>query len=272
MFSLFETFIAVFETKSFTKAAQQLFISQPTATVRIRKLEDDLKVKLFSRGQHQEVIPTAAASLLYPKALTYLNDWSELQLMLKNQTPARRSFKIGASHSAATTVLPLIFRELLADLGQLNVELLMLDSQEVFDRIQNHELHLGIIEKPMMSDVTTTFPLFKDELVLAGDWESELFFIREAGSGVAHYTQNYLKEMSWTPQNIVSVNNNDVIISHLRAGLGASLISKRFVGRDLPYKQLGERYQRIFYGVSFSAEQDVLTKKLIKQIRHLGDF
>lgn len=39
MFALLETFIAVFETKSFTRAANQCFISQPTATVRIKKLE-----------------------------------------------------------------------------------------------------------------------------------------------------------------------------------------------------------------------------------------
>lgn len=47
MFALLETFIAVFETKSFTRAANQCFISQPTATVRIKKLEEELKVHLF---------------------------------------------------------------------------------------------------------------------------------------------------------------------------------------------------------------------------------
>lgn len=83
MFALLETFIAVFETKSFTRAANQCFISQPTATVRIKKLEEELKVHLFSRGQHQEVIPTESAHLLYPKALKTLNDWNELQFSLK---------------------------------------------------------------------------------------------------------------------------------------------------------------------------------------------
>ena len=112
MFALLETFIAVFETKSFTRAANQCFISQPTATVRIKKLEEELKVHLFSRGQHQEVIPTESAHLLYPKALKTLNDWNELQFSLKNQTPSRKPFKIAASHSSATTVLPLIFNNL----------------------------------------------------------------------------------------------------------------------------------------------------------------
>ena len=101
---------------------------------------------------------------------------------LKNQTPSRKPFKIAASHSSATTVLPLIFKNLIPELEQLNIELMMLDSQEVFDLIRNHEIHFGIIEKPMMDETIETFPLFKDELVLAGNPESDIFFIREAGS------------------------------------------------------------------------------------------
>ena len=83
MFALLETFIAVFDTKSFPRAASQCFSSQPPATVRIKKLEEELKVQLFSRGQHQEVIPTESDHLLYPKALKTLNDWNELQFSFK---------------------------------------------------------------------------------------------------------------------------------------------------------------------------------------------
>ena len=64
MFSLFETFIAIYETRSFTKAGQYLFISQPTVTVRIKKLEE-VGNSLFIRGKNREVIPTEAAKLLY---------------------------------------------------------------------------------------------------------------------------------------------------------------------------------------------------------------
>ena len=116
-----------------------------------------------------------------------LNDWNELQFSLKNQTPSRKPFKIAASHSSATTVLPLIFKNLIPELEQLNIELMMLDSQEVFDLIRNHEIHFGIIEKPMMDETIETFPLFKDELVLAGNPESDIFFIREILSILTYF-------------------------------------------------------------------------------------
>lgn len=96
MFPLFETFIAVYETKSFTRASKYLFISQPTVTVRIRKLEEELGTSLFSRGQNQEVIPTEAAMHLYAPALKYIKSWEKLQAEIqekqKKNTPLRLVF------------------------------------------------------------------------------------------------------------------------------------------------------------------------------------
>lgn len=75
----------------------------------------------------------------------------------------------------------MIFKNLIPELEQLNIELMMLDSQEVFDLIRNHEIHFGIIEKPMMDETIETFPLFKDELVLAGNPESDIFLFAKQG-------------------------------------------------------------------------------------------
>lgn len=271
MFSLFETFIAVYETKSFTRAGNYSFISQPTVTVRIKKLEEELQTSLFSRGQHQEIIPTRAADLLYGKALQYLNDWEKIQKELKQQNQDKHSFKLGLSQSAATSIVPTLFKTFIDDLEQLNVEIVMYDSEKIFDLVKNHDLHFGIIEKPIMSDRTETFQLFQDELVLAGNLESDIFFVREKGSGVGHYTQMYLREQEYAPKNIVQINSNGVIIALLKAGIGASLISKRFVSEGIFYKSLGKRYFRNFSGVSFLDERDIFIQKLIMQIKSVSE-
>lgn len=83
---------------------------------------------------------------------------------------------------------------------------------------------------------------------------------------------NYLKENNLNPKNLVSVNNNDMIVSQLNAGIGVSLISKRFINENIAFQSLDERYHRIFYGVSFLAEQDKLLKTVIKQIKNLSEF
>lgn len=267
MFSLFETFIVVYETKSFTLAGKYLFISQPTVTVRIKKLEEELKSTLFLRGKHQEIIPTEAAILFYPKAIAYLKKWEEDQAEVQKKSLAKHPFKIGVSHSAALSIMPRIFKVFEGELEHLDVEINMYDSEKVFELVANHDLHFGIIERLLISDQTKTFPLFLDELVLAGNTDSETFFTRESGSGIGYYIKRYLKSAPSAQRNIVRMNSNEMIISHIKAGLGSSLISKSFLTDDIPYQELGSNYHREFLGVSFDEEKDPMIQKLISKIK-----
>lgn len=267
MFSLFETFIAIYETRSFTKAGHYLFISQPTVTVRIKKLEEDLGNTLFIRGKNREVIPTEAAKLLYDKAIKYVQDWEELQAELNQTTLAKKAFKIGVSQSAAIGIMPTLYPRLVPYLDRIDLKVSMYDSEKVFNLVENHDLHFGIIEKPLMSEQIDAFTLAQDELVLAGDLTSDTFFIREVGSGVGHYIKKYLQEGDFNPKKLVKMNNNDMIIAHIRAGLGVSLISKRFISEGLAYQTLDPNYQRIFSAITYAEEKDSLILEIIRQLR-----
>ena len=77
MFKLLQTFIAVYETRSFSKAADQLFISQPSVSVHIKQLETELKTTLFDRNGRTELAPTTNARMLYQRALALLDDWQK---------------------------------------------------------------------------------------------------------------------------------------------------------------------------------------------------
>lgn len=272
MFPLFETFIAVYETKSFTKAGKYLYLSQPTVTVRIRKLEKELETVLFSRGQNQEVIPTESALLVYKKALEYLQEWDQLQANIQEQILRRHPVKIGVSHSAAISLMPNLFEFFSQDLDCLEVEISMHDSETVFELVSSHSLHFGIVEKPLVNDQTETFPLFKDELVLAGNIEIGTFFIREVGSGVGHYIRKFLRDKPLIPKNIVKMNNNEMIVAHIKAGLGASLVSKSLLSEGIPYERLGKKYHREFSGVSFAEERDPIIQQIIQKIKNNSNF
>lgn len=69
LFQIFKTFISVYETHNFTRTADQLFLSQPTVSAQIKKLEENLGVSLFIRNGKQEIIPTKEADFLYPRML-----------------------------------------------------------------------------------------------------------------------------------------------------------------------------------------------------------
>lgn len=270
MFDLFETFITVYETKSFTHAAQHLFISQPTVTVRIKKLEHELKTTLFLRDQNHQVIPTEAATLFYPQAVSQLKDWQQFQANMHQRSADKIPFKIAVSHSAATSIMPIIFKALNPFLDTLDLTIEMQNSEEVFQLVCNHAISFGIIEKPIRGDQTQSFALFSDELVLAGPQDTGNFFIREEGSGVSHYTKQYLKSTSLKIDHLISMNSNDMIVAHLLAGLGASLISRRFITPSMPFQELDHQYQRIFYGLAYLDERDPIVLKIINAIRTLG--
>ncbi|WP_143787025.1 LysR family transcriptional regulator, partial [Oenococcus oeni] len=61
MFKLLESFIAVYETRNFSKAAEELFLSQPTISVHINQLEKQLDTSLFERNGRTEIRPTENA-------------------------------------------------------------------------------------------------------------------------------------------------------------------------------------------------------------------
>lgn len=74
--NLYKTFMAVYETKSISKAGKKMFISQPAVSLNLKTLEDQLGVKLFVKYQ-QSYVPTNAGEILYQslkKSLNYLND------------------------------------------------------------------------------------------------------------------------------------------------------------------------------------------------------
>ncbi len=82
-------FLAVAETGSFTKAAERCFVSQPTLSAGIRKLEDQLDAKLFDRGPRQAVL-TAAGSRLLPRARTIQHEMNAVRTDLTPERSAER--------------------------------------------------------------------------------------------------------------------------------------------------------------------------------------
>lgn len=267
MFLLFETFIAVYETKSFTKASNYLYVSQPTVTIRIKKIESEIDTILFYREKHQEVSPTDAGIIFYREILKFLSLWNNIKLKITDNLVEKKVFKIGISQSATRNILPSIYKSIFQHISNLEIEFFIYNSEKVFNLVDEHKLHFGIIEKPMISNNIEKFFIMKDELVLAGNKDSGTFFIREEGSGVKYYSSKFLKEMNYIPKNIVQMNNNEMILIHIENNLGCSLVSKHFLKEEITYVELDENYHREFQGIFFLEEKDPIIKSLIDEIK-----
>lgn len=86
--------LKIMESGSFTKAAQALYISQPTLSQRLQKVEKELGIRLFERNRFGEVTPTKAGHRFCAECKHILSHWDQLQSELQDMN-GRRSFTIG---------------------------------------------------------------------------------------------------------------------------------------------------------------------------------
>lgn len=259
MFKLLQNFIAVYETRSFSKAADQLFISQPSVSVHIKQLETELKTTLFDRNGRTELAPTTNARMLYQRALALLDDWQKTtDSLVQNQ---RTTIKIGASQTSATVLLPKIVAHIKKDdFNTTDFQIEMHNSEEILAGILNHQFDIGLIEKPITHDFIVREAIATDQLVLAGNPNSDLWLVREKGSGVYHYTQQYFKQEDIVPDHFLTIANNDVIVKMLAENFGKSIVSIQTLPNGVPYQSLNSNFNRSFYLIRSAHENraDVL--------------
>ncbi|KAA8324501.1 LysR family transcriptional regulator [Leuconostoc carnosum] len=265
MFKLLRTFIAVYETRSFSKAADQLFISQPTVSVHIQQLEKELNIILFHRNGRTEFTPTNNARMLYQKAAQLLDQWQTITDSLEKEQ--RTNIKIAASQTSATVLLPKIFSKIEhTQFNTMDIQIEMHNSEEILAGVLNHRFNFGIIEKPITHDFIVREEIAKDQLVLAGNLGSDLWLVREKGSGVYHYTQQYFKQNNLVPNHFLTISNNDIIVKMLSENFGKSIVSVQALTDNMPYQTLDSMFNRSFYVIRSAHENRTDILKWYKQV------
>ncbi|MGX7163273.1 LysR family transcriptional regulator [Enterococcus massiliensis] len=246
MFQLLQTFVSVYETKNFTQSAERLFLSQPTVSAQIKKLEDQLGVILFLRNGKQEIVPTVEAAFLYPRVLQILEEWQDTEKRLIDHENFRERCVIACSHTCAIYFLPKFLPELVERFPLIDFSLLMMNSDDVVHQMEQNKVDIGFIEKAERSEVLVQAPIYKDELVLAGKADSKYWLLRENDSALRFYNEVYLKQHNLTP-NMIYVNNSEAILALLREGIGKAIISKLSVDSGITWEPLKENNIRDFF-------------------------
>ena len=212
-----EVFYTVAKRLSFTKAAAELFVTQPAITKHIRELEDQYKNKLFERKGNQIEL-TAAGSLLFKYAddlfAIYRNIEFEMNALIDVQQGLLR---VGASTTIAQYVIaPDLagFRKKFADI---RVSLINGNTDQIERALINKEIDLGIIEGRHKNPEISYTEFLKDEIVLICSKDHPLakrtsinpeelldnrFVLREQGSGTLEVIGHKLKPFNIKPADL----------------------------------------------------------------------
>lgn len=261
MFPLFRTFISVYETRNFTHTAEKLYLSQPTISSQIRKLEEHLGVQLFLRSGKQEITPTQEADFLYPRILLILEEWADTRRHLLEKEDFRESCVIGCSHTCAVYFVPRLMPALIQAFPQVDFTLTTMNSEEVLQQLLQKKADLGFIEKPVRHEQLEFRNIYQDQLVLAGVATAPYWLLRENESGLHFYNEHYLEQENLNP-HLIHVNNNEAILALLKAGVGQSIISQLAITDAIPWRPLQGESTRAFY----LANQETVFRPIVTEI------
>lgn len=260
MFHLLKAFLSVYETHNFTKTANNLYLTQPTVSAQIRKLEDYLNVSLFIRNGKQEILPTKEADFLYPRVLKIIEEWNDAVTHVNTQKNYREKCVLASSQTCGAYLLPRIVPILVKQFPMVNFSFPVMSGKEIVQELEKAKVDFGLIETPEHSELVERYIATKDELVLAGDPDSDYWLLPEANSPLGFINENYLKYNNLSP-NIIRTYNHEMALALLKNHVGKTIISKLALDQTLPYQQLDTFSERNLY---FLTRKKVVSEKLGK--------
>ena len=201
-----KVFRSVAKNLSFTKASQELFVSQPAITKHIQELEAAYQTRLFDR-QGSRISLTESGNLLLEHCERILEDYKRLEYEM--HLLHKGGLKLGASTTIAQYVLPPLLASFIGKFPQVSLSLLNGNSREIEAALQEHRIDLGFVEGVFRLPNIRYTTFLEDELVavvrtgskLAVGEEitpDELFHLplvlRERGSGTLDVFERALQQ------------------------------------------------------------------------------
>lgn len=159
----FEYIIAVDNHRHFGRAAEACFVTQPTLSMQIQKLEDQLGVLIFDRSK-QPVMPTEIGKRIIAQARTVINDTKGIsELVAEEKGEISGELSIGIIPTLSPYLLPLFVNNFINNYPTVKLRVYELVTEEVVKRLKNETLDLGIIVTPYNDSGLIEKPLFYEE-------------------------------------------------------------------------------------------------------------
>lgn len=264
-------FVSVFRNRSFSKASEQLRLTQPTVSEHVHTLEAELGVSLFDRSG-RSIHATPEAEILFARASEIIERLAEIPgALTEHRRVLAGQVVVGASSIPGTYILPPAIAAFRARHPAVSFEVRVGDSRGVAAAVAAHELLLGVVGSKIALGHLQYRPLMDDDLIVIdrpGAWEGTMTLkrlierpavVREEGSGTRREAERILQAAGVDPGRIqvaATLGSTEAVKHGVAAGLGWSVVSRRAVEGELSSGQLrevplkGVRMRRSFHLVS----------------------
>jgi DNA-binding transcriptional LysR family regulator len=247
-----EVFETIARLGSFTRAAEELHLTQPTVSMQIKKLTERMGLPLFEQVG-KKIYLTDAGRALHTFTRELLDQFARFEMTLADL----KGLKQGTLRLAVVTTAKYFAPRLLGPFCQqypgIEVSLKVSNRERVLDRLADNQDDLYVLGQPPEDIDVVSEPFLENPLVvlapahhpLAGQDKiplqrlaEEPFLLRESGSGTRAATERLFAEHGLTMKVRMELGSNEAIKQAIVGGLGVSVLSRHTLALDAPMGQL----------------------------------
>ena len=230
-----ETFYWIDRLGSFSAAADKVFATQSTVSMRIHELEESLGVKLFDRTQRTAKL-TSKGKELVPYVRQLIELTSEMQEILMPQAALSGLIRVGVIEVVALTWLPEFIKHLRAKFPLIRLELSVGLANELNQKMGNGDLDLifsmgsapsSVYEMESLGNVTFDWVIgsqLNNKKLSLEIFKEQPLIILNKNSFHFTFMQRWMRENKIHPKSIIECNSMTAIAMLVKAGVGISLI------------------------------------------------
>ena len=254
-----KVFHSVARLLSFTKAAEELHMTQPAVTFQVRQLEEYFNTRLFDRT-HNKVNLTPAGERVAEFAERIFDLYAEMENSVRDLTgEISGALTIGASTTIAEYMLPALLGEFKNQHPDINLRLKVSNSEGIVAMVEHNVIDLGVVESPVSNKNLIVEVCHEDQLVVVAAPDHELvkrgtkvrasdivnypFVSREEGSGTRDVIMHYLMQAKVTAADMnfsLELGSPEAIKGAVEAGMGITILSRSIIGKELKLNILAE--------------------------------
>ena len=255
----FHAFIEVANHLSFTKAAEHSYISQPSLSKSVKKIEEELNIILFNRSTRSLRL-TDAGNIVYEQGQKILHLLDELPVLLEDLAEGvSGEIKIGMPPLIGTLFFPQIAKNLSENYPDIKIELHELGAKVVEELVDKGQIDAGIIVLPTDTDIFYIQPFISDKFFLfvhkdhpfakrqaidLSELKDEQLILFSKSFALHRYIISACKEVGFNPTISYESSQWDLIIELVAAKLGITLlpqsISEKFTNENIKMISLKE--------------------------------
>ena len=248
--SQYKIFYEVAKAGNISKAAKELYISQPAISKAISKLEDSLGLSLFTRSS-RGVQLTAEGEILFEHAREAFDALDRGEMELKRiQEFDIGHLRIGVSNTLCKYILLPYLKTFIDQYPHMKVTIESQSTALTLTRLEQQKIDLGLVAQPSVrrdlafipvmdiQDIFVTTPSYLENLYLREGQDTNIFetgniMLLDTSNMTRHHVDEYMSDNNIIPRQVLEVTTMDLLIEFAKIGLGIGCVIKELIQKEL---------------------------------------